>query len=156
MPPFRRAALSGAFLLALGVLAGLTGVPASAQVAKPAHAVRASAPLVNNHGCAAHTFCMWNMANWFGEKWSFNYNTHAHNTWLYVGNGANDEANSLDNNRAWPTDVDRNFPANAQQACVRGSVSNLFNYSWPDGIVGQYNISSIFFATAQQSCGTNW
>jgi Peptidase inhibitor family I36 len=157
MSVLKRVALTGASsLLALGALAGLTGVPASAQVAKPTHAVQPSVPAADSLGCGAHTFCMWNMADWFGAKWSFNYNTHAHDKWLYVGNGANDAARSLDNNRAFVTGVALNYPAGNQWACVTGRVPDLFLKSWPDGLIAQNTISAYFLASRAVVCGTTW
>jgi len=159
MSVFKRVALAGASsLLALGALAGLTGVPASAQVAKPAQVSQASVPLTDNLGCAAHTFCMWNMRAWWGAKWSFNYNTHAHDKWLFVGKGANDKADSLDSNRGFVTGVAPNYPPGktTNWACVRGRVPDLFLKSWPNHIIAWYTISSYFLASRDVVCGTTW
>jgi len=144
-------------LLSLGALAGLTLAPASAQVAKPAQVSQASIPLTDTLGCGAHTFCMWNMRAWFGAKWSFNYNTHAHDKWLFVGKAANDKADSLDNNRAFVTGVALNYPAGKTNwVCIRGRVGDLFLKSWPNHVIASYTISSFFLASRDVVCGTTW
>jgi len=154
MSVFRRfGVMAASSLLALGALAGLTLAPASAQVAKPAQVSQASVPLTDNLGCGAHTFCM---ADWFGAKFSYNYNTRSHDKWLFVGKVANDAARSLDNNRALVTGVALNYPAGNQWACVEGRVPDLFLKSWPDGLIAQNTISSFFLASRAVVCGTVW
>jgi hypothetical protein len=153
--------------MSIGALAGLGMAPASAHVsdarASQPSAVTATAdpsavtPDVDSHGCAAHSWCMWTLFSFTGTRYTFNYNSYPHNEWLFIGNNQNDEARSIDNNRAFITFVGKSYPvtASVQTACSEGAVGNLENHSWPNGTSASASISAILFATsADQVCGT--
>src|SRR6266702_769627 len=142
MAPLRRAAVLGiSALMSFGALAGLSVAPASAQISHP------SVALSDRYGCADHSWCQWNMTYFSGLKWTWHYNNVPHNKWFYIGDSANDGAASIDNNRAYHTEVAKNAPADAQWACDAGKVSNLNNYMWPNTTPAVYSISSLFFKT---------
>jgi len=155
---FRRAALAGACSLALlGAGIGLSAAPASAAHVPHAAQAGSQASDADSHGCGSHTWCMYTLPGYMGVQYSYNYNDNPHNTWLYVGNAANDAAVAIDNNRAWITSVAKNSPANAQWACDEGAVSDLSGYSWPNGTTADHSISAIFFTTGgSQLCGETW
>lgn len=72
--------------------------------------------------CPSSTFCLYSGVGFSGTRWEYDYGSHSHNTWLYVGDGANDQAESLANNRAWTTKVGQNFPQSGGYRCLNGSL----------------------------------
>jgi len=100
---------------------------------------------------------MYTLSNYMGVQYSYDYNSNAHDTWLFVGRNQNDVAQSIDNNRAFITAVAKNSPVNAQWACSTGAVSDLSNFSWPNGTSADQSISAFLMrSSATGVCGEDW
>jgi hypothetical protein len=143
--------LVAAGFLTLGAVVGL-------------NAGTASAAPVTNPSCPLKNFCMWQDAN-FGKNFNtthyfYDYNNVVHNQWVFVGNNANDQASSFYANKAFTTDIGKDFidahTAPNQWACVLGGHSrpDLSNERWPDGSGMNDTISSIFLweSSGQGGC----
>jgi hypothetical protein len=143
----RGVAIAGcAVALALG---GLSATPAAAsQPTMAAVSNSAAQPLVGS--CASASLCLWRDSGWGGTRWTFTFGHYTSNAWIYVGNGANDQASSLFNNRAWVSGIAADLPVQTNGwACVRGgsSAENLQNFSWRKGVNMNDSISAFDLST---------
>jgi Peptidase inhibitor family I36 len=143
--PRRPSLIATASLMSIGLLAS---VPASAQTARAGAAARPD----SLSSCGAHTLCLWENSGYSGTQWSYAYADYAHDSWIYVGAAANDQASSLYNNRGDYSDISKNSPpsSNGQtQACVQpgDSVSDLANYEWTNGTAMNDSISAFDLTT---------
>lgn len=140
-------------MLAAAVGGVLAPGAASASAATRAHHRVAS----TEEGCASATFCLYSGLSFSGTRFDYSYSGHSHDTWLYVGSGANDQAASLLNNRAWTTKVGQNFPESGGYACWAGQghtpALNAFTYS-NNGTLQYHTISSFDLKTSSVSSCT--
>jgi hypothetical protein len=148
----KRACMTAASaLVSFVALAGLSIGPASAQEVKPVtHTLPASAP-----SCGASTFCMWNNINYTGTRWSYPYADYSHNSWIWVGGGANDQAASIYANREYSTGIAQNNPpGSGGTSCFvgPGGYSDLYGYRWPvTNAPVLFSISAIFLHSSRDS-----
>lgn len=90
--------------------------------------------------CGNGTLCTFKDANYRngGSRWNFNFNSHPHNLWFYVGTGVNDQISSFYNHRAWTSYFSQNCPATfpVLGAHRNSAISNLAAISggWNDSI----------------------
>lgn len=103
-------------------------------------------------------FCMWHDSSYMGTMWTWNTNKNSHNTWLYVGSAANDQASSLFNERSYVTYVDIDYPASIgtqYEKCwgPNVQVANLGPYEWPGtSLTMNDDISSVDILNNETAC----
>jgi hypothetical protein len=108
-------------------------------------------------GCPSSTFCLYGGVSYSGTQWDYAYSSHNHNTWLSVGSGANDQAASLQNSRAWTTKVGQNYPESGGYRCYDGNtqVADLSQISYVNDTTHLYHtISSYDLKTSTVSSCT--
>ena len=101
--------------------------------------------------CPQYSLCLWRNVGFGGTLWYWSNSQHAHNVWIYVGGGANDQASSLYNDRDDWSEVAKNYPANQPDINLESPGSyegNLVALDWPDGSDMNDSISSIDLTTS--------
>jgi len=141
-------------LMSMGVLTGLGAAPASAQP----HVIRPA----TFRGCPSSTLCLFqnhdfNMNG--GSQWNFAYSTRPHDSWIYVGDGANDQTTSLLNNRTFDSAFAENKVQIFMDSCVdvagnggdesqTGQIFDLSISRWSDGSKMNDSISAVLLKSS--------
>jgi hypothetical protein len=95
------------------------------MVAGIAQATTGPAPALPS--CPSSTLCAFQNSGYGGTRWQFAYSSHVHDTWFWIGSGANDQVSSYYNHRAFTSWFDKACPANQDNWFVPGgeALSNL-------------------------------
>ena len=149
------ALLVAAFMLAAPSVAHGATVNAAAKMASQTSSARlAAAAAAALPSCPASTFCTFQNANYNangGTRWNFAYSSHPHNTWFWIGAGANDKISSFYNHRAWATWQAKNCPADSTFrtfAFGGGAEPDLTVLQWAaDGSPVNDSLSALALAT---------
>ena len=155
--PKRGVAVIGSALLAVAVL---SSAPASAT----SHTVRPAA----NQVCVSGQLCLYQNkdlnANG-GSYWAFAYNNYAHDQWIYVGDGANDQTTSFINYRTFSSGIAKNKLDISRATCARivGDANQITEYQeynlsdnvWPDHTKMNDTISAFMLMSTEWNldCG---
>jgi hypothetical protein len=155
--PKRGVAVIGSALMAVAVL---SSAPASAA----SHTVRPAA----NQVCQSSQLCLYQNkdlnANG-GSYWAFGYNGYAHDQWIYVGDGGNDQTTSFINYRQISSAVAKNEFDISRATCARivgdaGHITEFIDYNlsdnvWPDRTKMNDTISAFMLMSTEWNldCG---
>ena len=136
-------------LTSAGVLTGLGAAPAAAQppVIRPATV----------HNCPSSTLCLYQNHDYNmngGSQWNFAYSNRPHDTWIYVGDAANDQTTSFVNNRTFGSSLAENKIQIAPDSCAdadgnggdeafSSGPADLSPVRWPDGTKMNDSISAV-------------
>jgi hypothetical protein len=134
------------------VVVGVPGVAYGATsnaVGKAATQTSSPRPAVALPSCPDATFCTFQNVDYKGTRWNFSYNSRPHNTWFWIGAGANDKISSLYNHRAWATWVAKDCPADQYHSYWSGGQSwpNLTDLEWLNGAPTNDSYSALALAT---------
>jgi hypothetical protein len=84
--------------------------------------------------------CLWQNGNWTGTIWRYWQAKDVSNTWHYVGDNANDQASSIDNDRVHSAYIGRDWtgsgPGSGPTSCL------VPNYAYPHLEQLDWNASS--------------
>jgi hypothetical protein len=149
-------------LMSAGVLTGLSAAPAAAQpqVIRPATV----------HNCPSSTLCLYQNKDYNlngGSQWNFAYSNRPHDTWIYVGDAANDQATSLVNNRTFESSFAENKIQIDPGSCadVEGNGGNesfsagpadLSPVRWSDGSKMNDSISAVMLKSSNYTTCNVW
>jgi Peptidase inhibitor family I36 len=131
--------------LVIPLMLAVPGVAA----ARTASSTSPASPATALPSCPASTFCTFQNVDYEGTRWNFAYNSYPHNTWFWIGAGANDQISSFYNNRSWATWVAKNCPADQYHSFYPGgwAIPDLTSYSWLDGSPVNDSFSALALAT---------
>jgi Peptidase inhibitor family I36 len=152
---YRTLALTAAFTSA-AALAISGAAQASAATSQPgslaSQAAVASAAIPHSgiSNCPQYSLCLWQNSGYTGNMWFWSWSMTPHETGIWVGGSANDQASSLYNDRDDVSEVGKNYPMDDDSVIIYmgSSNSNLANSKWPDGTSMNDSISSIALLTA--------